>query len=161
MLIGLPTPNPGRDPGPIACADKCCRSVEAGCPTRQARSKPASLSLGSAVPAMGSALSSADGRYCIDYFRARALFTDVVEGLKADGWTDYLLEDSRDPRKEYEWSSWAREGDIYFVDTGLKTVKQNGVGVVLPPAPSFTHSTPVSFCACASDKRQCPCRRAV
>ena len=68
---------------------------------------------------MRSALSSADGRYCIENFRARALFTDVVEGLKSDGWTDYLLEDSRDPRKEYEWSSWAQEADIYFVDTGL------------------------------------------
>jgi hypothetical protein len=57
--------------------------------------------------------------YSSDYCRARALFTDVVQGLKADGWIDYLLEDSGDPRKEYEWSSWAQEGDIYFVDTGL------------------------------------------
>jgi hypothetical protein len=60
-----------------------------------------------------------DADYSSDYCRARALFTDVVEGLKADGWTDYRLEDSRDPSKEYEGSSWAQEGDIYFVDTGL------------------------------------------
>lgn len=57
--------------------------------------------------------------YSSNYCRARALFTDVVQGLKADGWTDYLFEDSGDPRKVYEWSSWAQEGDSYFVDTGL------------------------------------------
>jgi hypothetical protein len=51
--------------------------------------------------------------------RHRAPVNDVVEGLKVGGWTDYLLEDSGDPRKEYERSSWAQEGDIYFVDTGL------------------------------------------
>ncbi len=66
-----------------------------------------------------SSSQSWDADYSSDYCRARALFTDVVEGLKADGWTDYLLKDSRDPRKEYEGSSWAQEGDIYFVDTGL------------------------------------------
>jgi len=57
-----------------------------------------------------------DADYSSDYCRARALFTDVVEGLKAEGWTDYLREDSLDPSKEYEGSSWAQEGDIYFVD---------------------------------------------
>ena len=43
MLTGLPTPNPGRDPGRIACADKWCRSVGAGCPTRRERHRAATV----------------------------------------------------------------------------------------------------------------------
>ncbi len=60
-----------------------------------------------------------DADYSSDYCRARALFTDVVEGQKDDGWTEKYSEDSRDPSKEYEDSNWAQEGDIYFLDTGL------------------------------------------
>lgn len=58
-----------------------------------------------------------DADYSSDYCQARALFTDVVEGLKANGWTEQYLEDSRDPSKVYE-SIGAQDGDIWFVDTG-------------------------------------------
>lgn len=60
-----------------------------------------------------------DADYSAEFCRARALFTDVLEALRADGWTDALTEDPIDPSKEYEDASRAQDGDIFFVDTGL------------------------------------------
>lgn len=52
------------------------------------------------------------------FCKARALFTDVVAAMRAEGWTEDLMEDPKDPAKVYDDANWAQDGDIFFVDTG-------------------------------------------
>ncbi len=58
-----------------------------------------------------------DENFSARYCQARALFTDVIEELRANGWTQQYLDDEKDPAKVFE-GNFAQDGDIYFVDTG-------------------------------------------
>ena len=59
-----------------------------------------------------------EGNSFTKYCKARALFTDVVEGLRAGGWTEQYVDDEKDPAKVYE-GGFTQDGDIYFKDRGL------------------------------------------
>jgi len=50
------------------------------------------------------------------YCEPRALFTDVIAALRAEGWTQQYLDDEKDPAKVFTDATFAQEGDIFFVD---------------------------------------------
>jgi len=58
-----------------------------------------------------------EGATYTKHCQARALFSDVVAGLKADGWTEEYIDDEKDPAKVFE-GAFIQDGDIYFKDVG-------------------------------------------